>query len=94
MPKGKAMVKKLFSDGSVEESRLEPAAAHDSCPKDEGAEDGGFFMVGAGNPAAATEFFGRMAVDARPVAPFGEAANTVEIGFSLQCGPCFLLNGD
>jgi hypothetical protein len=90
MPKGKAMVKKLFSDGSVEESGLELVAAHGGCPKDDGGEHGGFFMVGAGNSAAATEFFGRMAVDARPVAPFGEAANTLEIGFSLQCGPCFL----
>jgi hypothetical protein len=71
---GKAMIKKLFSEGNIKKSGVDLKAAHFSCPKDTAADHKGFFTIEADNAEAVSKFFGAMVVDVRPVQTLSEVA--------------------
>ncbi len=73
-PEGKAMLKQLFSEGTVKKAGVKIEAAYMSCPKDTAADHKGFFTIEASDASAVTKYFGPMAVEVRPVQPLSEVA--------------------
>jgi hypothetical protein len=71
---GKAMLKQLFSEQNMKNSKVNLVSAYMSCPQDTEVDHKGFFTFDVQDPAAITKFFGPMAVEIRPVKTLSEVA--------------------